>query len=62
MHYLAIFGGNDELVPLKELAKFSRYSQQYLSLRTRQGKLDAVKIGRVWYSTKSALEIYCRDK
>lgn len=59
MHYMAIFGGKDELIPLKELTEISRYSQQYLSLRARQGKLDAVKIGRVWYSSKSALGEYC---
>ncbi|HUV81971.1 MAG TPA: Fic family protein [archaeon] len=43
--YLSIFGGTDELLPLKELAKETTYSQEYLSLRARQGILDAVKIG-----------------
>ncbi|MCK5644634.1 MAG: Fic family protein [Gammaproteobacteria bacterium] len=56
--YLSMFGGEDELIPLKELAKTSSYSQDYLSLRARQGKLDAVKIGRVWHSTKKALKDY----
>ncbi len=60
--YLSIFGGEDELIPLKELAKDSPYSQDYLSLRARQGKLDAVKIGRVWHSTKKALAEYVNDK
>jgi len=57
-HYLSIFGKNNELLPLKELAETSPYSQEYLSLRARQGRFDAVKIGRIWYSTKRALEQY----
>jgi Fic family protein len=56
--YLSIFGGTDELLPLRELAKETTYSQEYLSLRARQGVLDAVKIGRVWYSSKRALREY----
>lgn len=59
-HYLSVFGGEDELLPLKELAKDSPYSQEYLSLRARQGELDAVKIGRVWHSTKRALREYMK--
>jgi Fic family protein len=56
--YLSIFGGTDELLPLKELAPGTPYSQEYLSLRARQGVLDAVKIGKVWYSSKSAIKHY----
>jgi Fic family protein len=56
--YLSVFGGIDELLPLKELAKDTTYSQEYLSLRARQGFLDAVKMGRVWYSSKRALTEY----
>ena len=56
--YLSIFGGIDELLPLKALAEDTTYSQEYLSLRARQGVLDAVKVGRVWYSTKRAVREY----
>lgn len=56
--YLAIFGGTDELLPLKGLAKETTYSQEYLSLRARQGVLDAVKIGKIWYSSKRSIEQY----
>ncbi len=59
--YLSIFGGEDELIPLKELARISPYSQDYLSLRARQGKLDAVRIGRVWHSTRSSLNEYLEN-
>jgi Fic family protein len=58
--YISIFGGKNELVPLSELAKGSPYSQEYLSLRARQGVLSAMKIGRVWHSTKKELEEYIK--
>lgn len=61
-HHLSIFGGEDELLPLKELARDSPYSQEYLSLRARQGELDAVKMGRVWHSTKRGLSEYMKAK
>lgn len=60
LEYLSIFGGENELLPLKELAKESPYSQEYLSLRARQGALDSVKLSGVWHSTKRALKEYIR--
>jgi len=57
-YYLSAFIEEERLVTLRELAKYSPYSQEYLSLRARQGKLDAVKIDNVWYSFKKALENY----
>ena len=59
--HLSVFGGRDKLVSLKELAKLSPYSQEYLSLRARQGYLDAVKIGKAWHSSKRALEEYIKQ-
>ncbi len=59
--YLAIFGRENELVPLSDLARISSYSQEYLSLRARQGVLDAVKIGNIWHSSKRALEEYSEE-
>ena len=59
--YLSISGGVDELLPLKELAGNSPYSQEYLSLRARQGVLDAVRIGKIWYSSKRAIEQYLSE-
>jgi Fic family protein len=56
--YISVFGGKNELVPLSELARKSPYSQEYLSLRARQGILSAVKIERVWHSSKKELEEY----
>jgi Fic family protein len=59
--YLSIFGGVNELLPLKELAQNTPYSQEYLSLRARQGVLDAAKLGKTWYSTKYAIEHYLSE-
>lgn len=59
--YLSICGGADELVPLSVLAQETKYSQEYLSLRARQGLLDAVKIGRTWHATKYAIERYMSE-
>ncbi|WP_340819364.1 Fic family protein [Methanolobus sp. WCC4] len=59
--YLSAAGGVDELLPLKELAEHTPYSQEYLSLRARQGVLDAVKMGRVWYSSQNAVERYLAE-
>lgn len=57
-YYLSSFIDEERLVTLSELSKKSEYSQEYLSLRARQGKLDAVKIENIWYSSKRALKDY----
>ena len=56
--YLSVSGENDELLSLKELAQETPYSQEYLSLRARQGHIDAVKMGKTWYSSKRAINEY----
>ncbi|KAF5409861.1 MAG: hypothetical protein C5S43_05780 [Candidatus Methanocomedens sp.] len=55
---LSIFGEEEELIPLKELSHETPYSQEYLSLRARQGALDAVKMGKKWFSSKRAVKEY----
>ncbi|MBI2624802.1 MAG: hypothetical protein HYW70_00480 [Candidatus Nealsonbacteria bacterium] len=45
-------------VSLAELAKNSPYSQEYLSLLARRGKLQAKKFGRNWYAAREALDGY----
>jgi len=61
MYYLSSFVDDERLISLKEIAEFSPYSQEYLSLRARQGKLDAVKIENVWYSSKRAIKEYLKS-
>jgi len=45
-------------ISLKDAAMFCEYSQEYLSLLARQGKIAAVKINRNWMTTKEAIEEY----
>ena len=45
-------------ISLQEATKFCNYSQEYLSLRARRGKLKAVKFGRNWVTTKEWLQDY----
>ncbi|MEZ4713543.1 MAG: hypothetical protein R3A44_40525 [Caldilineaceae bacterium] len=44
--------------PLREAASATPYSQEYLSLLARTGRLEAVKRGRNWYTTLQAVEDY----
>jgi len=60
-YYLSSFIDEERLVTLSELSKKSDYSQEYLSLRARQRKLDAVKIENIWYSSKRALKDYQKN-
>ncbi len=43
---------------LQEATKYCPYSQEYLALRARQGKLRALKFGRNWVTRKEWLEEY----
>jgi Fic family protein len=48
-------------LPLREAAEGTPYSQDYLSLLARKGRLEAVKRGRVWYTTRRAVREYQRS-
>ena len=61
--YLRAFGlERGELLSLADLAKDASYSQDYLSLLARQGKLSAIKLGRNWLATRKALEDYMEGR
>ncbi|MBI2056601.1 MAG: hypothetical protein HYT37_04490 [Candidatus Sungbacteria bacterium] len=49
-------------ISLADAAIGTPYSQEYLSLRARQGKLFARKIGRTWYTTASAIAAYMESQ
>ena len=51
-------GSEEEYVLLSELSKNTSFSTEYLSLLARQGKIDAFKQGRNWYSNKRAVDDY----
>lgn len=48
----------DVWIPLREAAEGTPYSQEYLSLLARTGRIEATKRGRVWYTTSRAVEEY----
>jgi len=45
---------------LAEASKLCPYSQEYLSLLARKGKLETIKIGRNWVTTRKSIEEYIR--
>lgn len=49
---------NQDYLSLQEATKFCSYSQEYLSLRARQGKLKALKFGKNWLTKKEWLQEY----
>lgn len=52
--------GHDEYVHLSTLAKKFPYSQEYLSLLARQGKIDAHKKARNWLATEKSVKEYLK--
>lgn len=49
---------DEKWMSLREAASQSEYSQEYLSLLARTGRLDAMKRGRNWVTTLSAIKAY----
>ncbi|MFZ1466042.1 MAG: Fic family protein, partial [Anaerolineae bacterium] len=45
-------------IPLRQAVEGTPYSQEYLSLLARSGRLEAVKRGKVWYTTRQAVDAY----
>src|SRR3989344_1901124 len=48
----------NKYISLHEATTYCQYSQEYLSLRARTGKLKAVKLGRNWMTKKEWLDEY----
>ncbi len=59
--YLSAFKRGMEYISIEEAAKATTYTQEYLSLLARKGKLDAIKLGRNWVVTKKAVQDYIRN-
>ena len=51
---------DNNYLSLANAAKLCPYSQEYLSLRARQGKLKAIKLGRNWVIKKEWLDEYLK--
>ncbi len=58
--YLSSFKRGMEYISIKEAVKGTPYTQEYLSLLARKGRLDAIKLGRDWVVTKKAVENYIK--
>jgi len=54
-------GEKTQYISLSKASKYCSYSQEYLSLRARQGKLKAIKIGRNWVTKKEWLDEYLKN-
>lgn len=54
-------GDKNKYISLTEASRYTPYSQEYLSLRARQGKLKAIKLGRDWQTTMNAVSDYMRE-
>lgn len=52
----------ERFIPLSRLSKGTKSSPKYLNLLVRTGKLEAHKEGRVWVSSKEALERYLKGR
>lgn len=53
---------NDQLLTLSQLSKRSTFSEKYLNLLVRSGKLGAHKEGRIWLSSKKSLNEYLSNR
>ena len=49
-------------ISLKEATQHCDYSQEYLSLLARKGKLSAIKLNKEWVTTREALEKYIESQ
>ena len=49
---------DEEWISLAQAAVGAPYSQEYLSLLARKGRLEAIKRGRVWMTTRRAVAEY----
>ncbi|TSD05039.1 MAG: hypothetical protein Greene07147_751 [Parcubacteria group bacterium Greene0714_7] len=51
----------DAWLPLSQVAKFSPYDSEYLSLLARKEKIIAKKVDGIWFTTRGALSAYALE-
>lgn len=59
---LSLPENENQYITLTKAAELTPYSQEYLSLLARQGKIACRKIGRNWYTTIKAIKIYLQER
>lgn len=52
----------NKLLPLSAIASQTPYSEKYLNLLARYGKIEAHKEGRIWLSTMDAIKSYRKER
>ena len=52
----------ERLLPITEAAKYTPYTAAFLRLLARQGKLNAVKIGRDWLISRTDLAAFLNQQ
>jgi len=60
--FLSNSNAKEKLISLSELSKHSSFSEKYLNLLARAGKLEAHKEGRNWLSSQKALDNYMNQR
>jgi Fic family protein len=62
--YLGLYPEAYEYRPISSIVSESplQYGQEYVSLLARQGKIDAYKEGRNWFTTEAAIEEYVLNR
>lgn len=48
----------EKYLPIRDICKGTPYSQEYLSLLARRGKIEAIKFGRNWVTSEKAIKKY----
>ena len=54
--------GKEKFISLAELSKETKFTEKYLNLLARSGKLEAYKEGRNWVTSKDALKRYLDNR
>ncbi|HEY0031607.1 MAG TPA: Fic family protein [Bacteroidia bacterium] len=64
IYLMAYPGANYDYMPITAIIEEEQlpYGQEYLSLLARQGKIDAFKEGRNWYTSKKAVNDYLANR
>jgi len=64
IYLMAHPGNNYDYQPIINIVEEERlpYGQEYISLLARQGKIDAYKEGRNWYTSKKAIDDYLKGR
>src|SRR3989338_6322046 len=53
---------NHHWISMLEASRLCAYSQEYLSLLARRGKIFSKKLGRNWYTTREAVDDYLKTQ